>query len=628
LNVELVQELKCSDHERKLILLQHLLVNKKFSMYTSIDQNGNTLLHMACENGLLSVVRALIEVYGCSLDVVNKFGCTPCHAACEKGRVEIMKYFFHDTHGMSCTLHNNNMETWLHSAVKSGSIQLIRLIVFYFLADQFDLGRFLKLGEFNDDILYQCFRKNKFTKLSSRFSIIIQTDNNGKTPLHVACIYNNLPLIDFFLSELNLVLNFDFTFLIPSLLKLACQLRRKNIIEHLSQNYSIDLAGVQDQAPSTKSLFFFQQRQYSEIPNESAVFYTVRRGDFKFYNKVLRSLTSLKVTNSLGDSLLHAACVSGNLKLLTAIYEDSCRANVNPMTKNLQGNTCLHIACEWGWSKIVKYLIDKKYSINEQNNLGESAIHIAIKKKRKNIFDMLLEKSDLDAINIYGETPLHLATCDPNGMEYVKAILGVNGNSINSQDERGDTPLFNACRNINKKMVLYLLNQSQCEVLTVNKHTNESIATIACRLSWMEILKEIFKKIEHYPNKLQNCMGETLFHIACRKNDLEFVKYLVGLPVLYDYSEDINLLDKTYEQTPLQYGCARNDTELVQYLLDLRGCSPDTKNNNGNTVLHICSTQNLLGVAQTCLRYCSLKIRNEDGNTPLHLACKKSTLSC
>ena len=650
INIELIDELKKENRKEKLTFLRKLLVIKKFNMYIPIDQNGSCLLHIACKSGQLDMVRALIEVYGCSLHVVDKFGCTPCHLACEKGRVEIMKYFFTTKAGLSCMLHNNNMETWLHSAVKSGSLQLIRLIVYFFLDKPHITRKRLKLVEFNDDILYQCFHKNKFTKLSSHFFNLFQIDQNGASPLHVACQKNDLAVIKFFISELSLVLRFSFNVYFPSLLKLACHLRRKNILKYLSQYHSTDsLMELPPKAVSphaNKLLFCFQSDQSSPIKNipnpntidffpspfasfylnESALFYTVRRGDFKLYINFLRSLTSFEVTNKTGDTLLHAASVSGNLKLFALIYDDLCQANVDPMAKNDEGDTCLHVACEWGWSEIVKYLINKKCSINEQNLLGESAIYIAIKNKRKDIFDMLLEKSDLDTVNEYGEMPLHLATCDPNGMEYVKAIVGSNSNGINAPDQYGDTPLFNACRTKNKEMVLFLLNQPQCEVLTVNKHTNESIATIACRLSWMEILREIFKRIEHYPVKFQNNMGQTLLHIACWKDDLQLINYLVSFPKLYDLGEDINLLDKVYELTPLQYGCVRNSTDLVQYLHDLRGCSPDTKNNNGNTALHICAKRNLLEMSHICLRYCSLKVRNEDGNTPIHLACKEKNI--
>ena len=642
LNIELIDELKKVNQKEKLIFLQKLLVVKKFNMYTPLDQSGSCLIHIACKNGQLDMVHALIEVYGCSLHVVDKFGCTPCNLACEKGRVEIMKYFFTLKPGLSCLLHNNNMETWLHSAVKSGSLQLIQLVVYFFLNKRYLTRNRLKLVEFNDDILYHCFHKNKFTKLSSHFFNLFRIDKDGDSPVHVACRKNDLATIKFFISELGLVLNFSFNAYYPSFVKLACQLRRKRILKYLSQFHRTDsLIEQQLKAVSPeieKLLFLFQSNESSPIQiksaspfnsfylNKSALFYTLRRGDFKLYNNFLRSFTSFKVTNKTGDTLLHAASVSGNLKLFTLIYDDLCHANVDPMAKNNEGNTCLHVTCEWGWSEIVKYLIDKKCSINEQNILNESAIHIAIKYKRKDIFDMLLEKSDLDTVNEYGETPLHLATCDPNGMEYVKAIVGCNSNGINVPDHYGDTPLFNACRTRNKEMVLFLLNQPQCEVLTVNKHTNESIATIACRLSWMEILREIFQRIEHYPFKFQNYMGQTLFHIACWKDDLELINYLVSLPKLYDLGGDMNLLDKLHELTPLQYGCVRNNTELVQYLHNLRGCSPDTKNNNGNTALHICAKHNLLEMARICLRYCSLKVRNEYGNTPIHLACNEKNI--
>ena len=234
----------------------------------------------------------------------------------------------------------------------------------------------------------------------------------------------------------------------------------------------------------------------------------------------------------------------------------------------------------------------------------------------------MFKKSYLNVVNSVGQTPLHIATCDYNGLEYVEAITAEsNFVSVNIPDIYGDTPLFNACRTKNEDMILYLMNLPNCNLLAVNEN-NETVANIACRLSLSKILKELFNKIERYPNKLRNYLGQTMIHIVCMADNRHLMDFLVSISEIYDLGEDINLLDRVHMLTPLQYACKKKNSELVRFLLNLRGCCADTKNMAGNTVLHICSTSNLKEIAKICMHHCSLTIRNDYGDTPLHLACK------
>ena len=598
-------------------------------MYNSSQEikgcNGATLLHIACKEGQLDIVRALIEIYGCTLDVRDYFGNTPCHLACENGRFEIMAYFYFFQFSLTCSLQNISGETWLHLATKSGSIPLIRLIAFAQISSDPNFTNLSKRVNFYDDILFLCFERNNFTKLSNSFGIQFKTDLHGNTPLHVACQENNLNVIKFYLSELKLVLNFDFNVFIPSLLTLACQLRRLEIIKYLSRYHDfLVLTG-----PCVRSGLIIREPftfASPEVQIEAAIFLAARRGDYTLYKFLLKSF-SLHVTNSCNDTLLHAACMSGHYNMFIEVFSSFEHAQIDPQSKNANGNTCLHIACIWGWYDIAEYLISKDFSINNQNNDGDTPIHLAIRNNKKRVFAILVKKSDLKVKNRLGGTPLHIATCDCNGLEYVKAITAdSNFESVNVRDINGDTPLFNACRTKNEDMIIYLMNLPKCDLLIVNEK-NETVANIACRLSLNIILGKFFEKIVCYPNKLQNYLGRTLVHIACMADNLDLMDFLVSIHKKYDLGEDINLLDKVYELTPLQYACIKNDSKLVEYLLGLRDCCADTKNIKGNTVLHICSNYNLEEIAKICVNHCSLTVRNEDGDTPLHLACKNDNFA-
>ena len=434
--------------------MQKLLIVHEYNLYENIGVLKETLLHLACRNGQLDIVRSLVEVYGCRLDLPDKFGCTPCHVACENGQVEIMEYFYQCPYSLECSLKNHCGETWLHSTSKtskSSSVQLIRLITFNHITIA-SKGH-IKLVDFNDDILLYYFYKNNFMKFSNTFDEIFVTDRNGYTPLHVACKKNNLEVIKLYLSELNLVLNFNFLQYIPSLLAYACELRQFDIIDYLSSFHYKSLLPCPHVQSSVVYKTLFKEKDL-HFPNEIPLFFAARRGDYQLFKHFSKSLCTFAITNGNGDTLLHAACVSNDTDMVSFFSQEVILNNIDIMAKNKRGNTCLHIACEWGSQNFVDYLIKKKVSIDDRNSEEETPLHLAIRNKRRSIFNVLLENNaDLSATNIHGETPLHIATCDPEGMYYVERLFafeGLNYGSINVKDKNGDMPLFNACRTKNK----------------------------------------------------------------------------------------------------------------------------------------------------------------------------------
>ncbi len=595
------------------------MINQKYNFITRIGERDETLLHIVCREGHLDLLRTLIEIFGCSLNVTDKFGNTPCHAACENGQLEIMDYLYQCPISFSCSYKNYQGETWLHLATKSGNIQLMRLIAFNTIEVE---RQWSKLVEFNDDILYRIFSGKKFIKLSTHFAAVFAPDKRGYTPLHTACLKRELPLLDFYLAELNLVLNFNFKQYIPSVLMLACENKYEDIIKYLSFYHDMPLLSCPNMEEYLRSTYYF--RNGSPFCNETIPFFLAKRGDLEYFQLLSQPFTSFDISNERGDTLLHAACISCDLKMVTTIFQNFERNSVDPYSKNAAGNTCLHIACEWGSYNIAEFFINKKKAvIHEKNSDGETPLHIAFRRDRTAIVQLLIDnKADLAVRNKHEESMLHIVTCNPTGLKYMKKyndLLTVE--NLNSKDAKGDTPLFNAFRTKNIEMILYLINYPSCDVFIKNDMTNETVANIACRFKWKDILSNLLSQGVH-PVKLQNYMGQTLIHIAgCFNNHEDEIMSVLAYNDSYDISEDINLLDSIGVCTPLQRACMMKNYDLFSYFLKVKGCFPDTKNKRGNTVLHICCLYNLFEMADTCLRHCSVTVRNEEGNTPLHLAC-------
>ena len=82
--------------------------------------------------------------------------------------------------------------------------------------------------------------------------------------------------------------------------------------------------------------------------------------------------------------------------------------------ENLDSN--LHLSVKSNLEKLVKYFLDKNYSPNEQNNLGDTPLHYAIQSRNKKIIQLLMnDGGNLNIKNKKGFTPYDLADRELKG---------------------------------------------------------------------------------------------------------------------------------------------------------------------------------------------------------------------
>ena len=61
-------------------------------------EDGNTLVHYACQHGWLDFVKSLIHEHSCDPHAVAQYGRTPLHYACRYGRFDIVCYLISEQH--------------------------------------------------------------------------------------------------------------------------------------------------------------------------------------------------------------------------------------------------------------------------------------------------------------------------------------------------------------------------------------------------------------------------------------------------------------------------------------------------------------------------------------------------
>lgn len=587
----------------------HLLTRLKYDPNPSQNEEGETLLHLACCNGHFDIVRTLIEVYSCNVNIKDKLGNSPLDAACANKQFRVVAYL--------CEYIDKFDETVLRTACQTGFLPVVKLLFCYMVLSKNNPKFILKPSIYQDNMFLFQYAANEFVAADNYIST--EWYNIIESCLHLACYNGHLHVVKFFLEEVRILLqDIDLFFHYNSLLMtIACERRHYDIFDYLHNLSLHKHAYCQLYHISNRICSYDPGSLYKKPSLFSFLLLALKRSDMPLYSHLENKMDLLDSgKDSNGDTLLHAACISCDLKVVERVW-----SNEYIDKKNDKGNTCLHLACEWGSLDVVKFLVRKKFNINEANSKKQTPLHLSIIYERVDIFKYLLEEDSIDvhAATEDDETPLHLAASNAELLEMVKILVAKPNSSklINACDKYGETPIFNACRTGDVAMVSLLLESK----LLVTNIVSETIFHIACRLKMEEILNIIFNAIDHFPPKAKNCKNQTLLHIACREG-LDLVKYLASQKK-YNMSEDINIIDETDGLTPLQYACMRNKEKIFQYLLkEVRDCDPDATNYLRETAFHICCKYGMKSMEKLCLDNCSMALHNNHGDTPLHVAGK------
>ena len=117
----------------------------------------------------------------------------------------------------------------------------------------------------------------------------------------------------------------------------------------------------------------------------------------------------------------------------------------------------LHEAASFGSTKITKFIVDHfPFVLTKKNILGDSAIHVATKKKHLKVLEVLINSStvELQMRNSIGNTALHEAIFFPICYEAINLLFWGDPNMAYILDEDGKSLL---CLATSDKKIVWLL---------------------------------------------------------------------------------------------------------------------------------------------------------------------------
>ncbi|XP_067668045.1 ankyrin repeat domain-containing protein 50-like [Haliotis asinina] len=378
-----------------------LLVNKGADA-TLLDEDNNTILHLAAKGGHVEIVKYALAVKSVDINARNKHHETATMLATDGSEV--------------CNLlvsHRDVLDTDLHVACMDGKLKSVRDILDHSLEDIDKPGK----GGMTP-VMWAARRGHRemVDLLVKKGADAKRVDDVGNNILHWACYGGHVAMVKHVVSKNMVNTNIKgrddrtplmcaarqgikdmFQLLVskgglPShvdrdgnnILLLACWGGNVKIVDYILSHDNVDING---------------KGQSGRTPLMGAAY----KGHDKIFDLLVTKGADVNVVDDDGDNVLHSACLSGHVDIV---------------------------------SRILKL---QKVDINRRGQCGRTPLMMAARMGDREIFDLLV-KEGADATLVDGDsnTILHLAS-EGGNVNIVKYALEVKNMDINARNKRNET---------------------------------------------------------------------------------------------------------------------------------------------------------------------------------------------
>ncbi|XP_060077187.1 uncharacterized protein LOC132556762 [Ylistrum balloti] len=259
---------------------------------------------------------------------------------------------------------------------------------------------------------------------------------------------------------------------------------------------------------------------------------------------VLRELTehytNLRSSNENVKSPLCIAASLGNCSMIKILL----KMRVDPEETDEDGNTFIHHAAINNQGDVIKHF-HKKVSIDAQNNVKETAMHIACRKGNHDAVTELMEKKAKTNIgNLKGENALHiLASSSKTSPEIARAVVehtikSHDWESLNATDNEGNNALHIAGLFADPD-VLWEFRFVRFKDVDTEGNTPLHEAVISGKQEVLETALDIYENMQRDADiNTLNKKSESVLHLAASVGFSESVTRLVF------YGADLTSADK------------------------------------------------------------------------------------
>ncbi|KAJ6229228.1 ankyrin repeat family protein [Anaeramoeba flamelloides] len=248
------------------------------------------------------------------------------------------------------------------------------------------------------------------------------------------------------------------------------------------------------------------------------------------------------------------------------------KLNIN-LQETQSKNSALHFAVLKENIEMIKYLIQIGINTELKNSFSLTPLNIAIKKENFEIVELLLNNnSDPNSTDSQGKTSLHI--CSETGNDKILEILLKNSKcKINQVDNFHRTALFDAIKANSMKCIKLLIKNT----IKINQYDTNNLNAIhyALQMENDEIIKYFYHNVDPQDIELSQPtkLGIYPLHTAARSKKIIFIGFVLKFKNI-----DINSKDNE-GNTALHIATINEDLNSIRYLLK-KGANPLIQNNN------------------------------------------------
>ncbi|XP_046574267.1 ankyrin repeat domain-containing protein 17-like [Haliotis rubra] len=266
-----------------------------------------------------------------------------------------------------------------------------------------------------------------------------------------------------------------------------------------------------------------------------------------------RNEADINVMGNGGMTPLMEAAAAGNLAgLISLLYTGG-----DVSLSDADGNDTLHYACIGGNVDVVKrVLIQDPVEFNKRGKWGRTPIMLAAQKGHEHIFNLLKGKCDLTLVSDHGDNILHLA-CLGGSVAITRYILSKDIADINGRGRYERTPLMKAAWGGNVEVFKEISRRGGDESLVDDHGSN--VLHIACHRDNVTMVKYLISENIAGINS-RGRMGRTPVMLAAANGQKKVFRLLV------DEGVDLLLLDDNHENI-LHMACLGGNEDILKYMI-------------------------------------------------------------
>uniref|UniRef100_W5MQ00 Death domain-containing protein n=1 Tax=Lepisosteus oculatus TaxID=7918 RepID=W5MQ00_LEPOC len=331
-----------------------------------------------------------------------------------------------------------------------------------------------------------------------------------------------------------------------------------------------------------------------------------KTNDVETLLSLLKKAVDVNAADVVGRVALHWASAKGQEPAVHILVDHD--ADVN--TEDKYGMTPALYATWFGHLQILKILVSAGAVIPHTNMSGQGLLHCAAARGRLDIVEYILEELEdngLDRPDEHDKTPFLLAA--ENGKLNTLQCLRQRGCNIKAMDKEGNSALHLAASSGHPSVVRELMNALDLEVTNQEGKTALLLATETGQTSCVEALLTAGCDV----NTLSNT-GHGALHCAAQKGQAGICRLLL------DSGVDTSTSSTFAHLTPLHLAVMNNYPDIVQMFTEA-GCDLNTRDENGQTALHVAAELRRLEITEVLLKAnVLLDLKDKKDRDPLDLA--------